>query len=270
MNSSPRCARIASIPAIPQMNHTPTAPIFIPQGRRALVLACALLASCTSYDERIPPVPLPSSNRDHADVNGARVAAEAYADPDQAERAFGFDIREAGLLPVRLLIDNQSTSVVRVNPQQTFLIDREGQAWPLLTGEKAYNRVASAVHLGTLVGNTTRGTVWGSSIGALTSFAIGLILNGSVGNNLAEHAAFGAGVGAFVGGGQDTPVLENRIRRDLIAKSLRNQQLQPGDLAYGYLFFPGKDEAESAGALHLGLEFDGYPEVVSLPLRQPR
>lgn len=256
------------------MNDTPTAPIFIPAGRRALVLVCALLASCTTYDDRIPPVPLPSSTSDHADVGGARVAAEAYADPDQAERAFGFDIREAGLLPVRLLIDNQSASVVRVNPQQTFLIDREGRAWPLLTGEQAYNRVASAVHVGTLVGNASRGGVWGASAGALTSFAIGLILDGGIGsglsNNLAEHAAFGAGAGAFVGGRQDTLGLEDRIRRDLIAKSLRNQRLQPGELAYGYLFFPGKDEARSASALRIGLELDGYPEVVSLPLRSPR
>lgn len=269
-----RWAQLASIPAVPQMNNTPTAPIFIPQGRRALVLVCTLLASCTTYDDRVPPVPLPSSNRDHADVNGARVAAEAYADPDQAEQAFGFDLRDAGLLPVRLLIDNQSTSVVRVNPQQTFLIDREGRAWPLLTGEQAYNRVASAVHVGTLVGNTSRGAVWGASVGGLTSFAIGLVLGGSVGsglsNNLAEHAAFGAGIGTLVGGGQDTSGLENQIRRDLIAKSLRNQRLQPGELAYGYLFFPGKNEAQSARALRIGLEFDGYPEVVNLPLKPPR
>ncbi len=276
------------------MNDTPTVPILIPAGRRALVLICALLASCTTYDDRIPPVPLPALSRNHADVNGARVAAEAYADPDQAERAFGFDIRDAGLLPVRLIIDNQSTSVVMVNPQQTFLIDREGQAWPLLTGEQAYNRVASAVHVGTLVGNASRGGVWGASAGALTSFAIGLILGGGLSNNLAEdaafgsplwvemmrtlrlsnnlaeHAAFGAGVGAFVGGRQDTLGLEDRIRRDLISKSLRNQRLQPGELAYGYLFFPGKDEARSASALRIGLELDGYPEVVSLPLRPPR
>lgn len=231
---------------------------------------CALLVSCMTYENRIPPVPLPSSNRDHVDVEGARVAAEAYADPEQAEQAFGFDIRKAGLLPVRLLIDNQSASVVRVNPQQTFLIDQDAQAWPLLTGEQAHNRVASAMQFGTLMGNAARGAAWGAGAGALTSFAIGMILYGGFGdglsNNLPEHAAAGAGVGAIVGGGQDSQDLEDRIRRDLIGKSLRNQRLQPGELAYGYLFFPGKEEARSAKILRIGLELDGYPQVVNLPL----
>jgi len=253
------------------MNRSPIIPILIPIGRRVILLMCALLVSCMGYENRIPPVPLPSSNSDHVDVDGARVAAEAYADPEQAEKAFGFDIRGAGLLPVRLVIDNQSSSVVKVNPQQTFLIDRDGQAWPLLTGEQAHNRVASAVQFGTLVSNAAQDAAWGIGAGALTSFAIGLILDGGFGsgfsNNLPEHAAVGASLGAIVGGGQNTQVLEDRIRRDLIGKSLRNQRLQPGELAHGYLFFPGKDEARSAKTLRIGLELDGYPEVANLPLR---
>jgi len=226
-----------------------------------------------TYENRIPSVPLPSSNDDHMDVNGARVAGEAYADPEQAERAFGFDIREAGLLPVRLVIDNQSASVVQVSPQQTFLIDRDGQAWPLLTGEQAHNRVASAVQWGETARNAAQTAVEGAAAGALTSSAIGLILdgwlNGGMSNRLLDHTAVGAGVGAIVGGGQDTQELEHRIRRDLIGKSLRNQRMLPGELAHGYLFFPGKDEARSAVTLRLGLEFDGYPQVVNLPLRPP-
>ncbi|HYE35098.1 hypothetical protein [Methylocaldum sp.] len=248
-------------------------PNFIPVRRWALLMMCALLVSCMTYEDRIPPVPLPSSNGDHVDVEGARVAAQAYADPEQAEQAFGFDIRGAGLLPVRLVIDNQSASVVKVNPQQTFLVDRDGQAWPLLTGEQAHNRLASAVQFGVMARNAGQAAAWGGGAGALTSFAIGLILDGGLGggfsNNLLEHATVGAGVGAIVGGGQDSQGLEDRIRRDLIKKSLRNQRLQPGELAYGYLFFPGKEEARSAKTLRIGLELDGYPQVANLPLKPP-
>ncbi|MGX2041860.1 hypothetical protein ACWJKU_17285 [Methylocaldum sp. MU1018] len=249
------------------MNDSPAIPNFIPLGRCALGLICALLVSCATYEDRIPPAPLPSASDDHADVDGARVAAEAYADPEQAEQAFGFDIRGAGLLPVRIVIDNQSASVVRVNPQQTFLIDQQSQAWPLLTGEQAHNRVAGAVRFGTLLSNAAQGAAWGAGAGALTSFAIGLVLGSGLGDHLPEHAAAGAGVGAIVGGGQDSQLLEDRIRRELIGKSLRNQRLLPGELACGYLFFPGKEEARSAKTLRIGLELDGYPQVVNLPLR---
>ena len=36
------------------------------------------------------------------------MGAEAYATRDQAEDAFGFDIKGAGLLPVQLVMDNKS------------------------------------------------------------------------------------------------------------------------------------------------------------------
>lgn len=238
---------------------------------RACILASlgAVLA-CSSYHERVTPVRLPGPGSPHVDVQGALVAADAYVDSAIAKQAFGFDIRGAGLLPVRLAIDNRSRNVIQVDPRQTFLIDRRGMAWPLLTGEQAYRRVLEATSLAERTGNAGPSALLGAATGTLTGFAIGFLLHGGFAGGaqgaLLEHAAGGAVVGAITGGSRDTAPLEERIRRDLASQSLRNQRLQAGALAQGYLFFPGKDEAVSADSLRLGLELDGYPQVVNVPL----
>ena len=236
--------------------------------RFAPVLLLTGMLACSTYHQKIPPVPLPGYAANSVNVEGALLAALAYPDPDAAETAFGFDIRGAGLLPVRLVIDNRSHNVIKVNPQQTFLIDRQNQAWPLLTSNQAQSRVASSVALGETLKSGVAGALLGGATAAISGFAIGLVLQNGYGP-LGNTAAAGAGAGAFFGGGSDPQALENRIRQDLNGKSLRNQRLQPGELAQGYLFFPGLEEAESAVALRLGLELDGYPQVVNLPVAAP-
>ena len=60
------------------------------------------------------------------------------------------------------------------------------------------------------------------------------------------------------------------IQQDLRDSSLQNRVIQPGELAHGYLFFPGKDEARSASSLRLALQAGEQVVVRDLPLRQAR
>lgn len=230
----------------------------------AVWVAVSALLACSTYHHKITPLPMPFPGHG-VEVEGARLAAQAYVEPETAEQAFGFDIRGAGLLPVRLVIDNQGRSVVKINPQQTFLIDQQGLAWPLLTAEQAQNRIVAAVGPGETLKNAALSTLWGGASGVATGFAIGIILQGGLALEM-NPALAGAGFGALISGRSDTYELENRIRKDLGSKSLRNQRLPPGELAQGYLFFPGQDEAQTAQLLRLGLELDGYPQVVNVRL----
>src|SRR5918992_4402356 len=124
-----------------------------------LFLAIMALSACATYGERVAPVPLPGVQAGHIDIQGAKMPAKAFADDREAHKALGFDIRGAGLLPVRLVIDNQNPGAVSVAPDQTFLIDTEGQAWPLLTAEQAYQRVRSHVELGETAKSTGKPAV---------------------------------------------------------------------------------------------------------------
>jgi hypothetical protein len=240
---------------------------WLPQALVAASLAVSILASCAPYGERVAPIPLPSSRGDHIDIQGAQVTAQPYVDPKQAEAAFGFDIRGAGLLPVRFALDNQSGSVVRVNPQQTFLIDLDGQAWPVLTAEQAYNRIGRAVEFQEIGKGAAKSATLIGAAGAVTGFALGVLLGEGVGKTTLQGVEVGTSVGAFFGGTDAAYGLETKIRQDLAAKSLRNQRVQPGELAYGVLFFPGREEARTARSLRLSIELDSYPQVVNLPLK---
>ena len=234
--------------------------------RLGLLLVIAFFAGCTTYSDRVAPVPLPTAFSQHINVQGVLLAATPYVDADQAEAAFGFDIRAAGLLPVRLVIDNQSSMGVVIQAQQTFLLDKKEQAWPLLTQQQAFRRVKDKVEIGeTLIGAAKPSLLLGAA-GAVAGFAIGVLTGENLGETIAKGAAVGAGAGAIYGGAMRYQAYDNEIGSDLLHHSLRNERVKPGELAYGYLFFPGKDEAKSATALRLGITVGSQSHIVAIPL----
>jgi hypothetical protein len=236
-------------------------------GSLLLALLALLLAGCATYGERVAPVPLPAASTEHVDIAGAKVVASSYLEPEQAETALGFDARGAGLLPVRFVVDNGSGGPVELLPGQTFLLDDQGQAWPLLSSEQAYKRVRAHVGAGEAISGSAESGFLGGAAGAVAGAAIGILTGRNVAESMGKGAAVGGAAGAIGGGASRYQTLDAEIRRDLEQQSLRIQRIPQGELAYGYLFFPGKDEAESARALRLGLKVDGKRQVVELPLK---
>ena len=166
----------------------------------ALFLSALLLTACSSYGERVAPVPLPESRADAVDVDGAKLIAQAYVDPDQAKAALGFDARGAGLLPVRFVVDNKSGKTVSVDPSQTFLVDNQGNAWPLLTSDQAYQRVKSNVSVGSTLSGGAKSSVLLGAAGAVAGFAVGVLTGQNIAETAGKGAVAGASVGAIAGG----------------------------------------------------------------------
>jgi hypothetical protein len=232
----------------------------------ATLVVAAVLAGCASYGERVAPVPLPESQANYVEVDGAKVVGRALVDPAAAKKAFGFDIRGAGLLPVRLVIDNQSAGEIHIEPTQTFLVDDKGQAWPLLTQDLAYRRIKSHVELGETAKGTAKTGVLGAGAGLLVGAAIAMVTGENAASTIGKAAGVGAAAGMLYGGAQRNQQLDDRIRDDLMQESLGNQAVPQGGLAYGYLFFPGQDEAQSAQELRLSMNIAGIQRIVKVPL----
>lgn len=228
----------------------------------------AVLAGCTSYQSREVPFKPPAAYPGMQQVAGAQVAAEAYADQSRAARAFGFDIRDAGLLPVQVVIDNVGSRTLEVVPGQTFLIDREGQYWNLLDRQTAYQRVENSSEYGRIAKGAGKKSLLGAAGGAIVGAAIGILTGENVGEALGKGAAVGAAGGALLGGAEAATSgdEERQISRDLATKALANHEIKPGVLGRGFLFFPG--EATSAGQLRLQLRDadSGQLFTVTLPL----
>ena len=231
-----------------------------------VVLLALSLTACSTYGDKVAPIPLPSEQEGAINIDGVELFAEAYLDKDAAKKAFGFDIRGAGLLPVRFVIDNQSQVDAHITRKQTFLIDKKNQAWPLLTYNQAYKRVNDSVELGEIAKGSVKPGVLAAATGALIGAAIGVVTGSSVGDAAGAGAATGVATGAVIGGARRYQDIGKEIRQNLASQSFHNRLVYPGEIAYGFLFFPGDDEIESVSGIRLSLTVGDSNLVVQMPL----
>lgn len=235
-----------------------------------LLLSLFVFAGCASYGHRVSPVPLPGAQPEHVTVDGVEMLAVAFPDAKTAEDRFGFDVRGSGLLPVQLVIDNQGTQKMSINSGQTFLIDQSGQAWPILSAEEAYQRVKGHVEMGETAKGTVKPAVLLGAAGALAGFAVGILTGEDIGGSVGKGAVLGGTVGALAGGTAAYATAPEKIRTDLAQRTLRNRPVEPGQLAHGFLFFPGRKEATSAQQLRLAIAIGEEPHVLNLFLANSR
>ncbi|MFP3869944.1 MAG: hypothetical protein ACLFVT_03565 [Syntrophobacteria bacterium] len=232
----------------------------------AAVIAVAACAG--GYESKPLRFKLPSGYSNATKVAGAVVGAEAFVDSKEAKGAFGFDIRKAGLLPVQVVFDNQGTHPLEINGVQTFLEDEMGNLWPILPSDTAYERTTKYTRTKRVFKEGAYGSFLGASAGAIIGAAVGIVTEENVGATLGKGAAAGAAAGATLGGvkGYTSNEARREITHDLRGKSLQNRAVDPGNLAHGFLFFPG--EATSAKQLRLQLlEVDtGTVHVLTLAL----
>lgn len=226
-----------------------------------------VLGGCT-YRDRVAPLDLPDPARGAVELNGVLVSALAFVDADQARHSFGFDARRAGLLPVQVTFQNDSGQSVLVETDQTFLLDRERRAWPVLSQDRAHERAKGHVEVGETVKATAKPALLLGAAGAVVGAAFGLVTGENIGMAAGKGAAIGASSGILIGGTQGYGDSGARIRRDLAEKSLSSGPILPNQIGYGVLFFPGKsgEEADSAEELRLALRIGQEQHIIRLPL----
>lgn len=208
----------------------------------------------TAYKAKPLSFKSPESFENMVQVGGARIGAEAFVEPSAAKTAFGFDVRGAGMLPVQLVFDNQGAHALEINPAQTFLEDRQGNLWPILTDKFAYERATKYAQTHETFKQGAYAGFLGAAAGAIVGAAVGIVSGEDVARTVGEGAAVGAAAGAVMGGaaGYASNDARSAIVRDLRDKSLENKAVAPGDLSHGIIFFPG--EATSAKQLRLQLK----------------
>lgn len=221
----------------------------------SLFLATALLTSCsTAYKATPIGFELPERYPNAQQIAGATVGVVAYVDPDAAGQAFGFDVIGAGLLPIQVAFDHRGGSALAINPAQTFLENEEGKLWPVLNERFAYDRVTHYAETKQIFSKGSYGAFLGGVAGALIGAAVGVVSGEDVGRSAAKGAATGAAGGGVLGGGAGAAQADEARRAvmdDFNEKSLRNREIKPGELAYGFIFFPA--EAGTARSLRLQL-----------------
>jgi hypothetical protein len=197
---------------------------------------------------------LPERYPNATQVAGATVGAHSYTNAKAAAQAFGFDVIDAGLLPVQVVFDNRGDNALTINPAQTFLENEEGKLWPVLDDRFAYERVTKYAQTKRIFSEGAYGAFLGGIGGALVGAAVGVVTGEDVGTTAGKGAAAGAAGGGVLGGGSGAAKADQarqRVMDDFEEKSLQNRPVEPGDLAYGFIFFPA--EARTAKTLRLQL-----------------
>lgn len=214
-----------------------------------------IIAGCTPYARQVVPFQTPQSSPNAVYVDGAVIAARSFIDAGEAKSAFGFDIRAAGILPVQVAFDNKSNHPLMIIADQTFLIDADGNVWPILEQNLAYDRLSRQTEWSRVAPEAAkRGVLFGAA-GAVIGAAIGIVTGTNVAAAAGKGAAVGAATGVVSGGGQaalDPSNVQSQIREDLRTRSLQYRAVKPGELAHGFIFYPG--EAKSAKMLRLQIK----------------
>ena len=215
------------------------------------LLAFMLTACSTAYKAQPLPFKDPGSFPNAQNALGAVVAARAYVDAKEASSAFGFNIREAGMLPVQIIFDNQGSNTIEIDPSQTFLEDNENNIWPILEKNFAYERATKYAQTKKIFKEGAYSAFLGATAGALIGAAVGIVSGDDVATAAGKGAAAGAAAGGVMGGAgaYSANDANKAITNDLQQKSLEASSIEPGSLAHGFILFPG--EAKSAKQLRL-------------------
>jgi hypothetical protein len=233
----------------------------------AILIALLMLLSCAKYQRQVVPFKLPSGYPNVTEAAGAQIAARAYDDKGEAEKAFGFNIIGAGVLPVQVVFDNKGPHRIEIVPNQTYLVDIDDNLWPILDARLAYDRIQKKTEYGEVAPQAVQKGALGATAGAIIGAAIGIVSGRSVGEGAMRGAAAGAALGATIGGaqGMSDPEARHAIRDDLQTRSLDNRAVVPQEVAHGFIFFPG--ESKKAKELRLRIKEADTGKTYALNLK---
>jgi hypothetical protein len=216
-----------------------------------LLLVFILTACSTAYKAKPLPFKSPGAFSNVQNALGAVIAVKAYSNAKEAKETFGFNIREAGMLPVQVIFDNQNSNTIEIDPSQTFLEDNESNLWPILEKNFAYERATKYAQTKKIFKEGSYNAFLGATAGALIGAAVGIVTGENVAEAAGKGAAAGAAGGAVLGGAgaYSSNDANKAITNDLQQKSLQSKSIEPNSLSHGIIFFPG--EAKSAKQLRL-------------------
>jgi hypothetical protein len=197
------------------------------------------------------------------------VGAESFAEKSIAEKAFGFDIRAAGLLPVKIVIDNKSAQGIEVISGQTFLIDGANRYWKILTNREAVERVKKATDSGGIISGTGKGVAWRTAASSLMDLAIGIVSRRDLASSVVKgNVLSGAGGAVFDGASKtgDDKQQEIKIAEAIREKGVEGKIMPAESLASGFIFFSGEVSSVSELRLQIKSRDSGRIQTLNLKL----
>jgi len=103
------------------------------------------MSGCVYYPPMLPPVRSPNFYDHRSSKDGLTLAAEPYLGEAETRFAFGTDLSEARMLPLELLLFNDTATDFDLSKISVRLADAKGHELPLLNPEEANTRAKKYV-----------------------------------------------------------------------------------------------------------------------------
>lgn len=226
-----------------------------PAAALATVFFIMLLSACgPQYKYHPLPAKKPGQYPGHVTAGSLELAAEAWNNPAEIRKLFGFDPRRAGVKPIQVVVENTTDQTQPFYIMDAKITDSDGQWWDVLPREIAQERIGAYTRGET---HTGRNLIKFALAGAAVGVAWAITGDSNVAVGLGKGAAIGAATGVVVSAFEDRaddPAHKEQVAAGLARHSLPLDNIPPQGLRQGILFFPGEM---------------GKPQSLSLTLRNP-
>ncbi len=202
-----------------------------------IVLLCAsLVAGCATFQANVTSFRPPTDYANHVNLNGLVIACEVLGSPELSKRQFNVDLNAIGVLPVRLIVKNDSQTEAEIDRSQIFGVLSDGSLYNTYALHQSINKIR-----GSEIG---KGMANGAIAGALIMGAAGAGIGAAAGgdsNSAGTGAAIGGTMGALGGAAEGADSIAEYIHKEMWYLDWGDKAIYPGYLINGFIFLPKAD-----------------------------
>lgn len=202
-----------------------------------LIFLPTSLLSCATAPIHSPKIVKPASSYiNHANIGGVEIAVE----PMGAEPGKKNSWWNGGICPTKIVINNNSSGPVVIEPSQITCTDASGVNYKPFTPQEAADNVIASEAFRSYAQGALAGAIFGAALGAALGAAVGSSLGGSswAGRGAAVGAARYGAEGAVLGAASNRIQLEVNTRATLNQNALQRKVLAKHMKDEGYVYFP--------------------------------
>lgn len=199
-----------------------------------------LAAGCApEFQPQITPIKDPSAYRITHSEDGLSVGFHFLSVEEQKEH-FGVDMSRADVVPVRVVVRNDSRREYFLDAGQVFGRTSSGDLYPVYRLDQSIERIRRSEVGRSMAKGAAAGIAVGILVGAASGAAVGGLSGGSGTDGAQVGAAGGAVVGGISGAGVSADATSQAIKRELRKVDWGSRVVYPGRLEHGFLFMkPG-------------------------------
>ncbi len=201
--------------------------------------ALTITAGCApQFQSNITPIKPPTSYATSYEQDGLQIGFHVLSAVEQVEH-FGVEMTEADVMPVRIVVRNDSKDEFYIQAEQIFGKARNGDLYPGYRLDQTVERIRRSEVGKAMARGAAAGIIFGAALGAASGAALGAAVD-DPGGGAAIGAAAGGTAGGFSGAGASADATTRAIKRELRKVDWGSRVIYPGQTVHGFLFMkPG-------------------------------